>query len=201
MNIQNGQLRRSICLLSRQLNKDLLNKNHSQYRLINTYILNDSKLKSIPNIKYKHKNNLGNFSSMSNRNSNKSNNIPVLKEHVYSDNGQSVEELFKILKQPHPDNNIPDNILAKLGRNLHQKEHHPLNIIKTKIEKYCNEYAIKKGQTLFNAMDNICPLVDTFNCFDLLRVASDNVCRSKSDTYYNTDKTVSYFNIYIILMI
>lgn len=202
MNVQKNYqfLKNSICNLSRHLNKDLFNKsynisklNHFQYRLINTYVLNNSKLKSIPYIKY----NSGNFSS--NSNSNKSKSIPILKDHIYSDNGQTIEELIKILKQPHPDNNIPDNILAKLGRNLHQKEHHPLNIIKTKIEKYCNEFALKKGQTLFKTMDNICPLVDTINCFDLLRVAPDNVCRSKSDTYYNTDKTVIFiYNIYNI---
>ena len=31
-------------------------------------------------------------------------------------------------------NNIPDGIVDKVGRNLHLKQHHPLNIIKRRLE-------------------------------------------------------------------
>jgi hypothetical protein len=42
------------------------------------------------------------------------------------------EDTLKILKNNHPNNNIPDSILQKIGRNLHLQKNHPLNIIKTK---------------------------------------------------------------------
>jgi hypothetical protein len=43
-----------------------------------------------------------------------------------------IEKLLQTLRAPHTNNNITDAILAKVGRNLHLKEHHPLNIIKSR---------------------------------------------------------------------
>ena len=37
-----------------------------------------------------------------------------------------------LLAQPHPYNNIPPQIIEKIGINLHTQENHPLGIIKTK---------------------------------------------------------------------
>ncbi len=44
----------------------------------------------------------------------------------------SNEDVLQILKSKHPNNNIPDSILNKVGENLHLKSNHPLCIIKKK---------------------------------------------------------------------
>jgi phenylalanyl-tRNA synthetase alpha chain len=67
---------------------------------------------------------------------------------------------------------------------------HPLNIIKNKIEKYCNEYAMENRQSKFAIYDKEPPVADTKNCFDDLLVPPDHCSRSRSDTYYLTDKLV-----------
>lgn len=49
------------------------------------------------------------------------------------------EDVKEILRQhsSHPNYNIPDNIVDKIGRNLHLQPYHPLNIIKKRfIVKY-----------------------------------------------------------------
>lgn len=40
------------------------------------------------------------------------------------------------MKNRDPYCNVSESIAAKIGVNLHQQKHHPLNIIKTKIEGY-----------------------------------------------------------------
>lgn len=110
--------------------------------------------------------------------------------HVYSD-GMTHESLLSILKTPHPRNNIPANVLDKIGRNLHLQPSHPLGIIKTLIESYFSTYASgKQGHPSFKTFDNLAPLVDTKSCFDDLRVAPDHVSRKPTDTYYATEDTV-----------
>ena len=47
-------------------------------------------------------------------------------------------------KDPH--NNLSPNIVDRLGVNLHLKKHHPLNIIKKRLERYFQEkWANKNG--------------------------------------------------------
>ena len=110
------------------------------------------------------------------------------------------ESLKRRIQMPHPKNNVPESIIPKIGRNLHLLPHHPLNIVKQKIENYCQEYALKKyrngtsqtGNALnkFEIHDNLCPLVNTKTCFDDLLVKPDHVSRRPSDTYYVNDELV-----------
>ena len=88
-------------------------------------------------------------------------------------------------------NNITSGIIEKVGRNLHNDPLSPLCITKKKIELYCNEYALLKNKNnkkyhhpKFNLFNNLSPIVRPYECFDELRVPSDHVSRSKSDTYY-----------------
>jgi phenylalanyl-tRNA synthetase alpha chain len=87
-------------------------------------------------------------------------------------------------------NNIPPQIAEKIGRNLHLEQHHPLNIIKAKIENYCNEYAKKYNQSSFDLYDKESPIAHVKNCFDDLLVPPDHVSRSRRDTYYIDDQHV-----------
>lgn len=43
------------------------------------------------------------------------------------------------MKNRDPYCNVSESIAAKIGVNLHQQKHHPLNIIKTKIEGYFDD--------------------------------------------------------------
>lgn len=43
------------------------------------------------------------------------------------------------MKNRDPYCNVSESIAAKIGVNLHQQQHHPLNIIKTKIEGYFHD--------------------------------------------------------------
>ncbi len=81
---------------------------------------------------------------------------------------------LELLNNKHPYNNVPSSIISKVGINLHRKQHHPLNIIKNKIEHYCNnseEYHKDSNQKIqFEVFDNLDPIVTTEQCFDVLRV-------------------------------
>jgi len=104
----------------------------------------------------------------------------------------SVDALFAKLRTKHESNNIPESILSKVGQKLHLREHHPLQIVKKRIEEYCLAYGEKKGwgAANFAIFDDLSPLVDTKSCFDDLRVKPDHVSRRPSDTYYCTNELV-----------
>jgi phenylalanyl-tRNA synthetase alpha chain len=78
-----------------------------------------------------------------------------------------------------PDCNTPSSIVARLGAQLHRRPHHPLYILQQRIVKYWQNRNPK-----FVHFDNLSPVVSTHNNFDLLRIPTDHVSRSKSDTYY-----------------
>jgi phenylalanyl-tRNA synthetase alpha chain len=69
---------------------------------------------------------------------------------------------------------------------------HPLNIIKKKIETYCNAYAQEHKQSPFSIFDNESPVADTKSCFDDLLVPANHCSRSRSDTYYLSEELVCY---------
>jgi hypothetical protein len=52
--------------------------------------------------------------------------VPTISDHSIK------TALAPYLNNPHPKNNVPEGIYAKLDKRLHLKQHHPLNIIKTK---------------------------------------------------------------------
>lgn len=81
-----------------------------------------------------------------------------------------------------PDCNITETIANRIGYNLHQQDRHPLNTIHRKICDYWGES--------FIVHDNLSPIVSTRDAFDVLRIPSDHVSRSISDTYYVDQNTV-----------
>ena len=108
-----------------------------------------------------------------------------------------IETIRKRLMVPHPKNNVPESILPKIGRNLHLQKHHPLNVVKKRIEDYCQIFASSKygklqggGARQFQLYDSLPPLVDPKSCFDDLLVKADHVSRRPSDTYYLDDDTL-----------
>ena len=78
-------------------------------------------------------------------------------------------------------NNVTPYIANLIGRNLHKKDAHPLGIIKAKIENY---FAKLPGDTKFDIVDNLDPLVNAQECFDDLLIPTDHPGRKPSDTYY-----------------
>ncbi len=115
----------------------------------------------------------------------------------YPFNAMDAETLRKRVQEPHPNNNIPESIIPKIGQNLHLQKHHPLHIVKHRIEEFCQKYAVTayqqhagSGNVLnrFEIHDALCPLVNTKNCFDDLLVKADHVSRRPSDTYYLNDE-------------
>ena len=81
--------------------------------------------------------------------------------------------------------------MDKVGRNLHRLPDHPLNIIKRRIENYCQDYAKKTySMQQFAIFDDLSPIVTKRRCFDDLRVGPDHVSRSPSDTYYLDDEVL-----------
>jgi phenylalanyl-tRNA synthetase alpha subunit len=79
----------------------------------------------------------------------------------------------------HPECNIPTNIAARIGTNLHLKPNHPLCIIKSMIASYWND-----RESGFESIDSLGPVVSTTANFDSLLIPPDHVSRSRSDTYY-----------------
>jgi len=81
--------------------------------------------------------------------------------------------------------NISPSVINKLGRNLHLKKHHPLEIIKSKIRDHFHaNYRSRSGGCIFASIDNLSPVVSTEQNFDSLLVPKDHVSRSKVDNYY-----------------
>merc|ERR1719247_2978567 len=80
-------------------------------------------------------------------------------------------------------NNVTPYIAALVGKELHKTKDHPLGIIKFKIEEYFNSL---EGDTKFDIVDSLDPLVSAEQCFDDLLIPTDHPGRQPSDTYYVT---------------
>ena len=72
--------------------------------------------------------------------------------------------------------NITQGIISKMGKNLHNKKNHPLEIVKKKIYSYFGEK--------FEKFDNFNPIVKIEENFDKLLIGKEHPARSTSDTYY-----------------
>ncbi|GAB9474957.1 Phenylalanine-trna ligase [Globisporangium polare] len=95
------------------------------------------------------------------------------------------------MKNRDPYCNVSESIAAKIGVNLHQQKHHPLNIIKTKIEGYFDDlHRTQPGHPKFTVFDDLSPVVSTEDCFDAMLVPKDHVSRKVTDTYYVNETTV-----------
>ena len=82
--------------------------------------------------------------------------------------------------------NIPPSIEAKIGKNIHNRLNHPVEIMKRKIFEYfrsVNDYK-------FEYFDDMSPFVSIVENFDKLLIPLDHPSRSKSDTYYVNEEMV-----------
>ena len=67
--------------------------------------------------------------------------------------------------------NVTPRILSKLGKNLHNKEHHPLNLIHQRIKNhFYASYQNRLGNPQFTMFDNLKPVVTVHQNFDSLLV-------------------------------
>ena len=81
--------------------------------------------------------------------------------------------------------NVTPKIQAMIGKNLHNQKYHPVNHIKRRIENFFYKRFINRvGNPLYTVVDNLSPVVTTYQNFDSLLVPADHVSRSVSDSYY-----------------
>jgi len=88
--------------------------------------------------------------------------------------------------------NVPPGVAAKVGRNLHHLDHHPLRIIKDTVQDHFTQ-SFQNEETkepLFTYFDALNPTVTTAQCFDELNIAADHPSRSPSDTFYYDETTL-----------
>lgn len=81
--------------------------------------------------------------------------------------------------------NLSRKVLSKVGRNLHNKQHHPLWLIKERVkEHFYKQYVGRFGTPLFSVYDDLSPVVTTWQNFDSLLIPADHPSRKKGDNYY-----------------
>lgn len=78
--------------------------------------------------------------------------------------------------------NITEGIRSRMGKSLHNKKNHPLEIIKKKIYDYFGDS--------YKTFDNLDPIVKIEENFDKLLIPKEHPARSKSDTYYVDSSSV-----------
>lgn len=98
--------------------------------------------------------------------------------------GSVVELLGK--SYPQDDHtNLTQKVLSKVGRNLHNQQHHPLWLIKERVkEHFYRQYVGRSGTPLFSVYDHLSPVVTTWQNFDSLLIPADHPSRKKGDNYY-----------------
>ena len=81
--------------------------------------------------------------------------------------------------------------MDKVGRNLHLQRHHPINIIKNRIEThFTNTFKQANGRPLFQTFDNFPPVVSIQQNFDDLLIPADHISRRPTDTFYTGHSTL-----------
>lgn len=81
--------------------------------------------------------------------------------------------------------NITPKILHFLGKNVHNKQNHPLSFVKQKIANYFyTRFKGRNGNPLFSIYDNLDPVVTIEQNFDSLLIPKDHISRKKSDCFY-----------------
>lgn len=87
--------------------------------------------------------------------------------------------------------NVTPNVIAKLGRNLHVQQYHPLSHLRQRIVNYFyGQFRSKSGTPSFSIYDNICPVVTVEQNFDSLLVPKDHPSRKKTDCYFVNQDTL-----------
>lgn len=96
--------------------------------------------------------------------------------------------VVELLGQSYPQDdysNISQKVLSRIGRNLHNQQHHPLWLIKERVkEHFYKQYVGRFGTPLFSVYDNFSPVVTTWQNFDSLLIPADHPSRKKGDNYY-----------------
>ncbi|BBN03412.1 phenylalanyl-tRNA synthetase alpha chain [Marchantia polymorpha subsp. ruderalis] len=92
----------------------------------------------------------------------------------------------EIVREDDPTNNVPDSVFTKIGLQLHNRENHPLGILKNEIYSYFDE----RFQGEFKKFDDLSPIVTVKANFDDVLVPADHVSRRMNDTYYVNSETV-----------
>lgn len=81
--------------------------------------------------------------------------------------------------------NLTRKVLTRVGRNLHNQQHHPLWLIKERVkEHFYKQYVGRFGTPLFSVYDSLSPVVTTWQNFDSLLIPADHPSRKKGDNYY-----------------
>lgn len=81
--------------------------------------------------------------------------------------------------------NLTRKVLTRVGRNLHNQQHHPLWLVKERVkEHFYKQYVGRFGTPLFSVYDNLSPVVTTWQNFDSLLIPADHPSRKKGDNYY-----------------
>uniref|UniRef100_A0A2K6F418 phenylalanine--tRNA ligase n=1 Tax=Propithecus coquereli TaxID=379532 RepID=A0A2K6F418_PROCO len=98
--------------------------------------------------------------------------------------GHVVELLGK--SYPQDDHtNLTRKVISRVGRNLHNQQHHPLWLIKERVkEHFYKQYVGRFGTPLFSVYDSLSPVVTTWQNFDSLLIPADHPSRKKGDNYY-----------------
>ncbi|KAL3697122.1 hypothetical protein R1sor_011198 [Riccia sorocarpa] len=91
-----------------------------------------------------------------------------------------------IVREDDPANNVPDSVFTKIGLQLHNRENHPLGILKNEIHSYFDE----RFGGEFKKFDDLSPIVSVKANFDDVLVPADHVSRRMNDTYYVNSETV-----------
>ncbi|KAM5269031.1 phenylalanine--tRNA ligase, mitochondrial isoform 3-T7 [Hipposideros larvatus] len=96
----------------------------------------------------------------------------------------SVELLGK--SYPQDDySNLSSKVLTRVGRNLHNQQHHPLWLIKERVKQhFYTQYVGRSGTPLFSVYDDLSPVVTTWQNFDSLLIPAEHPSRKKGDNYY-----------------
>jgi len=80
--------------------------------------------------------------------------------------------------------NITPKIISLMDRQLHNKQYHPLQMIKQRIIDYIRSQSDVNGEQAWSIHDRMNPVVTTTANFDSLLVPIDHPSRKKSDSYY-----------------
>lgn len=80
--------------------------------------------------------------------------------------------------------NITPKIISLMDRQLHNKQYHPLQMVKQRIIDYIQSQSAVNGEQAWSIHDEINPVVTTTANFDSLLVPLDHPSRKKSDSYY-----------------
>ncbi|NXY89845.1 SYFM protein, partial [Alcedo cyanopectus] len=81
--------------------------------------------------------------------------------------------------------NVTEKILSKVGKNLHNQQHHPLWLIKEQVkDHFYRQHAARHGAPLFSVHDRLSPVVTVQQNFDSLLIPQDHSSRRREDNYY-----------------